>query len=296
MGGNALKDTRRISRDEIPATVSYISEMLQIPGLTSGYIRDNLMGSAGKQADSGDLDIAIDKERFSIHEINDVCRNVLGNDRVSSNTLKGGQIQTAWPISGDPECGLVQVDFIAGDPEFLKFTHWSPGKDVSPYKGVFISTLFGVLAKMAKDYELHNPYTDERIARVGLRYDLDKGFYRHWEVQKRPGQGVSPVDLHTWESKVGYWADKLDLGFKLPPHFTDLGYVTNPEDGLRLIYGAPVKPEEVTTFEDAWAKVRVCYPHRVEEAKERTIEALMRSGAKYDYTEEQLRNLPVWYD
>jgi hypothetical protein len=294
MGGNALTDTRRIKREEIPATVQYISEMLNMPGMTYSYIMDNLMGSAGKQTDSGDLDIAVDRARFNIHEITAKCQTLLQRNRVSTNTLKGGQIQTAWPICGEPKRGYVQVDFIAGDPEFLKFTHWSPGKDVSPYKGVFISTLFGVLAKMVKEYELHHPETGERIARVGLRYDLDKGFYRQWEVQRRPGQGVSPVDCYTWESKVGYWADKLNLGFKLPPHFNNMGYITNPEEGLRLIYGAPVKPEEVTTFEDAWAKVKECYPERVEEARERTIEALMRSGAKYDYTEEQLRNLPVW--
>jgi len=148
MGGNAFKqlDVRRIKRVDIDSTLRYVSQHLSGTGMTFEYMKENLMGSAGKQADSGDLDVAVDEDKFNkktLSTIAQATRSHLGDDiYANTKTLKGGQIQTAWPINGNPAEGYVQVDFIIGKLEWLKFSHWSPGKDNSPYKGVWISALF----------------------------------------------------------------------------------------------------------------------------------------------------------
>ena len=186
MGGNAFPNLQmvRVKREHVAPTVEFVVRSLAMPGFDLAYAMDSLMGSAGKQADSGDLDFALNNQAarfvgepdlpvFNLKAFVERARAVLPQGHVQTKTLKGGQFQTAFPVAGDPALGYVQVDFVAGNPKWLKFSHFSPGKDVSPYKGVMMSTMLGVLAKMRKDFELFEG--DERVARVGLRFDLEKG-------------------------------------------------------------------------------------------------------------------------
>jgi len=132
----------------------------------------------------------------------------------------------------------------------------------------------GVLAKIAKDYELYrnpktgeieqrpndyvfDPKTDERTARVGLNYDLEKGLKRSWMYQKRKGQGPSKSEPADWETNV-----KLPPGDHKPPYFSRLGYITTPEDVVRMLLGPGVKPEDIQTFESLWEQVKKAYYKR----------------------------------
>lgn len=275
MGGNAFTNVEltRIKREDIDSTLKFVATSLAMPGLTPSYLKENLMGSAGKQPDSGDLDIAIDEEKFVLGEISNACRSVLGDKFVKYGGLKGGQLNSAWPIAGNAENGYIQVDFIIGNPVWLKFSHRSPG-EASAYRGVYISTMLGVLAKMCKDYESFDPETGERIARVGLRFDLEKGLKRQWQMQKRKGQGISKVDPDYWETHVKMPVDEL------PPRFTRLGFVDDPQAVLDLLLPG-VSVDETDTFEKLWEKVKdhPKWVERVEEAKERFMEAVNRSSA-----------------
>lgn len=288
-GGNAFKNPqiadqmRRIKREEIPATIDYVSK---ITGLSKDYISNNLMGSAGKQADSGDLDIAMDREEFGsdiLKKIADKVRQNVGKDQVSTTTMKGGQIQTALPIEGDPEKGLIQVDFILGDPEWLKFSHWSPGEDRSKYKGVFISTALGVLAKMKKVWEYKDPETGERKARLGWAFDLENGLFLRPEAQKKPGQGLSKMDPEQWETWV--WTK---FGVK-PPRIPRLGYIRNPDDVVKILFGEDTERQHIETLEDLVEVVRKNMPNRFDEFTSRLKDALKRSSAIKD--KEKIDNL-----
>ena len=274
---------RRIKREEISGTVDYVSK---ITGISKDYITNNLMGSAGKQADSGDLDIAIDKEEFGsdiLKKIADKIRQSVGQDQISTATMKGGQIQTALPIEGDPQKGLIQVDFILGDPEWLKFSHWSPGLDRSKYKGVFISTALGVLAKMKKTWEYRDPETGERKARLGWMFNLEDGLYLSAQAQKKPGQGLNKMDPEKWETFV--WSK---FGVK-PPRIPRLGHITNPDDVVKILFGEDTERQHIETLEDLVEVVRKNMPDRFEEFTSRLKEALKRSSAIKD--KEMIDNL-----
>lgn len=294
MGGNAFPGLPmvRVRREDVASTVDHVVTVMNMPGFTREYAMDNLMGSAGKQADSGDLDFALNNKPprfvgepdlpvFSLKAFAERARVVLPQGHVQTKTLKGGQFQTAFPVAGDPTKGYVQVDFVAGTPEWLKFSHFSPGKDISPYKGVLLSTMLGVLAKMHKDFEVLDG--EDTIARVGLRYDLEKGLYRQWKMRKRDGQGMSVVT-----------ADEFETAVATSPRFMRLQHVTAPEEVLRLLFKKPVGLEEVNTFEKLVAKVREVFPERFEEAKGRFLEAFMRSAGKNDYTLEDVTDSGVW--
>ncbi len=297
MGGNAFPHLNlvRVKREDVLPTVKFVVDTLKVEGFTYEYAKAHLMGSAGKQADSGDLDFAMNNRRaalvgepvlpvFSLRDVAARARAVLPEGHVVTKTLRGGQFQTAFPVSGDHTRGYVQVDFVSGYPRWLMFSHFSPGLDVSPFKGVAVSTLMGVLAKLRKDFEaysdgsfavgensrgfyLNGPSEVERVARVGLHYDLEKGLYRKWQLQDRPGHGMRDVGADAFETHVPQ-----------SPRFTRVGYVTEPEAVLDMLFGTEVAVHEVNTFEKMVAMVRRTMPHRFEEAAERFTEAFQRSS------------------
>lgn len=299
MGGKAFPSPplRRIKRKEIETTLEYLVEVLSFPDLTMEYVMGNLMGSLGKQEDSGDIDIALnnrpclfvgqpDLPVFSLRQLAERAREVLGDQFVSTKTLKGGQIQTAFPISGNAENGRVQVDFISGNPAWLKFTHYSPGLDNSPFKGVFISTMLGVLAKMRPVFKLTEMRDREEVtvARVGYHYDLELGLYRRWARLKPKAKYLSEMDPDVFEALTPE-----------APRFARLGYVDDPEQTLEMVFGRPVSLEEVNTFERLVQLVKSHYTEEEQEqVRDRFCHALMRSGAKKSHTLEELLDLDVW--
>lgn len=299
MGGNAFHNVRRIHRTEIDETIKNIFFILELHnlGFDLDYMYENLMGSAKKQNDSGDLDIGVQKsplKPFStnkkcwpksvLNDIADRASEYLGNENVYHKGIRGGQLNLAWPIAGTPH-EKVQVDFIWGELDWLKFTHYSAGFDCSPYKGVFNSTLLAVIAKTYKEYEEFNE-TGLRVRRVGLKYDLEKGLHRVWERSKLRNQGhgkTTPDDFETHTPNS--------------PRFSRLGYVDDPETVLEILFKKPVSLDEVKTFESLWRLTQETFPHQISEIKERTVQALLKSSAVNNNDKNaklDLENLEVW--
>jgi len=306
-GGNAFKDPKvddlitRIKREDIDKTLHFVASTLKISGIDYDYLKTHMMGSAGKQADSGDLDIAVNAEdqyrpfmnkvvlafpKTMLNNIAAITKQKLGDQYVVTSGLPSGQINTAWPIAGDINNGLVQIDFIHGDADWLKFSHWSPG-DISPYKGVWISTMLGVLAKLKKIYQypvkVNNPL--ERKARLGWTYDLEKGLNLSAQAQKKEGMGMSKMDPDDWESYVGRkWPESN------PPRIPRVGYVKNPDDVVRILLGDDVTPNHIRTFEDMWNVIKQksldgdgTIPYSSNDIKQRFGEALVRSSTGKDF-------------
>jgi hypothetical protein len=143
---------------------------------------------------------------------------------------------------------------------------------------------------MQKEYEKHdptqvNPNTGKimRTHRVGLKYDLEKGIYRDWEIQKRRGQGMSSVDPDEFETRTPD-----------APRLARIGYVDNPEDAVRLLLGPDIQPKDIDTFEKLWTVVKKKYSSNIEDIKERFIDALMRSSSSKEFSRDQLEQLPIW--
>lgn len=309
MGGNAFPNLNvsRVNREDIKATLNDVATRMNFPGVTLEYLESNLLGSAGKQATSGDLDVAFnnkvarfvgeeDLPVFDLRAMAKRCREVLPEGHVNTRTLNSDFFNTAWPVAGDFSKGLVQVDFMSGDPRWLKFSHYSPGLDRSEFKGVALSTMWGVLAKMHKDFEMFedgsynfgdqpfNPADNRlRTARVGLAYNLEKGLMRKWEVCLRKNQGVATVSREVFETRV-----------KEAPRFPDLGYMTDPDAVLSLLYGHHTVEADVTTFEEAVARLKTYRPECFKEARERFLEAFARSSGANGHNMEETANHPVW--
>ena len=299
MGGNAFKQLElvRVHREDVPATVAHVVNTLNLDGFTHDYAMNALMGSTGKKETSGDMDFCMntrpahfvgecDRPVFDKHKVLKRVREVLPMERVNTQTLKMGNLMTAFPVAGDESKGLLQVDFVFGDFDLLQFTHYSPG-DESEFKGVFVSQSFGILAKMLhKYYEEFDPSTGERIARVGLHLSLEEGLYCRWESRRRPGMGCSKTT-----------ADEFETRFPEAPRFPRIGYVSDPDTILKVIFGRDdVTHEQLNTFEKIVKYVRENLPDRYGEFWERFMESAGGSSiAKQNgYEPLDIACHPVW--
>jgi len=299
MGGNAFKrlELVRVHRDDVPATVVHVVDVLDLDGFTYEYAMGALMGSTCKKASSGDIDFCMntyearfvgDAERpvFNKHAVLSRVREVLSEERVNTQTLKMGNLMTAFPVVGDEASGLVQVDFVFGHFDLLQFTHYSPGEE-SEFRGVFVSQSLGILAKMLhKYYDKYDPETGERVGRVGLHLNLEQGLYCRWESRRRQGMGCSMTT-----------ADEFETRFADCPRFPRIGYITDPDTILQVIFGRDdVTHEQINTFEKIVEYVRTNLHDRYGEFWERFMQSAGGSSiAKQNgYDPFDIAVHPIW--
>lgn len=171
-GGNAFKDaagsilTQRINRKDVLPTVQWLEKVTELE------LTDYMLGTTGKNATSGDLDIAIDANKVDKNEF---------AERLSKYIIKQGGNPKDWvkksgisvhfktPILGKEENGFVQADFMFGEPEWMKFS-MKGEEEGSNYKGSHRHILLASIAKakgMKWSFQngLINRETNEVIAR-----------------------------------------------------------------------------------------------------------------------------------
>ena len=172
MSGNVFKSpdgtalTTKIKREEIPATLTNLERILREVGIEEIAT----IGSAGKKAESGDLDIAIgpvlamddDERQLYKQNLKTQLQAAVGQQNVS---LVGDNIHVRFPISGresegDKDPDHVQIDLmLSQDPSN---TAWLMAGTGEGLKGVFRNLLLAFIAKVrsvqtGKTYTLKYP-------------------------------------------------------------------------------------------------------------------------------------------
>lgn len=151
MGGNVFKDlvtgeslTKRINRIDVAATLKTIENITKL------NLMDNMLGSTGVAETSGDLDVAVDSNAITKEQLTDILTKWVKykwpDDPVKTWVAKTGiSVHFRAPIRGFPELGYVQVDFMFGDPNWLK---WSLRGETTPgFAGRHRHILLSNLAK-----------------------------------------------------------------------------------------------------------------------------------------------------
>lgn len=148
-GGNVFKDaqgqpaTRRIEKKDVPATIKWIESVLGIP-----FEESRWLGSTGKAATSGDLDLAVDQDKHSKEQIASALTQFVRQQGQNPDewVKKGAEVHLKTPIAGDPRRGFVQTDFMFfSDVDWGTF-YYAGGLD-SEYKGMFRNVLMSSIAK-----------------------------------------------------------------------------------------------------------------------------------------------------
>lgn len=148
-GGNVFKDaegnprTQRIDLADIKPTVAWLEKITGLP------LQDNMLGSTGLKASSGDLDLAVDASQVDKEEFFQKLSGMIqqrGAEPKDWVRKSGTAVHLLTPISGRPDTGFVQTDFMfMPKPEFSKFIlRQDPDSD---YKGATRNVLINSIAK-----------------------------------------------------------------------------------------------------------------------------------------------------
>jgi len=211
-GGNVFKDasgqvtTTRINKADIAPTIQWLETITGLP------LVDNTLGSVGKKATSGDLDIAVDQKAIGKDQLYSRLlawlqkQGIPQNELINTSKFKGGwldktgiSVHFKTPIIGNVQRGFVQTDFMFGDDiEQMKFGLHSAG-DASKYSGADRNLLMSSIAKSQGD----------------LKYSWQKGLMNRQTEQvltTNPdaiaaallGQGATRQDLDSVESIMSW--------------------------------------------------------------------------------------------
>lgn len=142
--GGAMPGVGAIHTDEIRPTLAPLEKELGID------LMNNTLGSVGKREFSGDIDVALQIDTDKIPEF--VERLKKSNQIL--DIAKSSVIMTKVKIAnfdkskedGRPRTGYVQVDFMPGDPDWLKTYYHSPNEKDSQYKGVYRNIMIASIA------------------------------------------------------------------------------------------------------------------------------------------------------
>jgi hypothetical protein len=148
-GGNVFKDaegqplTGRINQSDVPATVAWIEQLtgLQFP-------REHWLGSTGKAATSGDMDLAVDANQVSKEQLAATLTQWIVSHKLppAEWIKKGGEVHLRTPIQGRPELGYVQTDFMFFPNLDWGTFYYNQGAG-SAYKGMNRAVLMSSIAK-----------------------------------------------------------------------------------------------------------------------------------------------------
>ena len=191
-----------IHRDEIEATLKPLSNALGVDLVSQA------LGSVGKKQFSGDIDVAIKIPPEKIDEFGEMLKNhplILYYAKTSVYITKI-KIQNYDPNRemfdpktkkslGVPEgrTGFVQLDFMPGDPKWMKTYYHSPHEEDSKYKGVYRNIMIASIAG-----RLNVAASDEKTE-DGRPMDMERWMWssnglvrvRRTPVPKKNGEGYT---------------------------------------------------------------------------------------------------------
>lgn len=240
----------RIKKEQIPSTLDFLSTISHIP------VTDfHLLGSTGKQKTSGDIDIAIDINKYdpqsTCETISHICKTIVYNN--------GNKIGSCLiPIEGDERNGMVQVDLMfIKNVEWAKFAYFSAG-DKSKYKGVYRTCLLMGLAAEFEDVNItsfyySDPEAQELIFRCGLTFSLNDGL--HTICQYRPTYKNNPNRYQKRMITIPFEEAKL----KFPQEMERIDKpisTLDPTEALQLLFKRwDINPERVETYEQLYSLI-----------------------------------------
>ena len=142
--GGAMPGVGPIHISEIEPTLNELEKSLGID------LKNNVLGSVGKKEFSGDIDVALQIETDAIPEF----IQKLEKSSLVLDIAKSSVIMTKVKIvdydgektTSKPRTGYVQLDFMPGDPGWLKTYYHSPSEKESKYKGVFRNIMIATIA------------------------------------------------------------------------------------------------------------------------------------------------------
>jgi hypothetical protein len=142
--GGAMPGVGAIHIDEINPTLTALETSIGVD------LMNNVLGSVGKRQFSGDIDVALQIQPEELPAfIEELKKNPLVLDIAKTSVIMTKVKIMDFDESksdGRPRTGFVQVDFMPGDPGWMKTYYHSPSETESKYKGVYRNIMIATLA------------------------------------------------------------------------------------------------------------------------------------------------------
>jgi hypothetical protein len=202
-GGNVFKDAKgqpltvRISRENVVPTVQWLEQ------LTGLNLQDNMLGTTGRAATSGDLDLGVDATKIS----KDVLIKQLLRRGVKDTDIRksGDAVHLKTPILGDANNGYVQTDFMFSENPAWQHFALTGGAEGSQFKGMHRHVLLSSIAKAQNMKWSPKSGLLDRTTNEVISTDPKE------VAVKLLGLGHTPKDLATVESVVKAIKDRPDF-------------------------------------------------------------------------------------
>jgi len=151
--------------DEIEPTLAKLEKQLGVD------LKNNVLGSVGKKEFSGDIDIALQVEPEDIPDFIEKLKSIPGVEEVTKSSVIMSKVPIEnydqdKEVQGKTRTGFVQVDFMPGDPGWLKTYYHAPSERESKYKGVFRNIMISSIALFLDKEESEEKIDDGRPLEV----------------------------------------------------------------------------------------------------------------------------------
>ena len=212
--------------DEIASTLQSLEKVLGID------LMNNVLGSVGKKQFSGDIDVALNIPAADIPTFVEKLKTIpeiieVTKSSVIMTKVKIQNYDDSKEIEGKDRTGFVQVDFMPGDPDWMKVYYHSPhekgmdaeGDRSSKYKGMHRNIMIASIAGVYNRENSGNELPDGRYEKTEM-YMLSPrdGLVRvtRTPVPRKDGNGFTAKNKNTiiggpWLSNEAI-ADVLNLG------------------------------------------------------------------------------------
>lgn len=276
-GGQMAKTTEGklslvdVPRSKVEQTIQALSEITGIP------LHDlHVVGSAGKQESSGDIDVVVDATHYNIEKIHAVIKHAImgmiedqapGQIKVKEHNIahvqkgKAGfhMASYAFPVAGDVNNGFVQLDLIpTRNPDWLKFSMGSAGER-SAYKGAIRNILLGCAAGTLYDPTIDKFVEHEKhghMLKIRRQFDIKKGLHRVFQMRKKSREGgyKKALDDAIADEIIGVYPEMQD--FNMDQHV-----ITDPNKAVQVIFNdSGLSTKNVETAEQVIGLIRSRFP------------------------------------
>jgi hypothetical protein len=247
-GGKATEKlgTKRATKEDIDAALKFVSRCTNVGVET---LRERLLGSTrltagGAQADSGDIDIAINDGEVNREHVVKLMTKATGN---APHVTGGSTYSFAVPTIGDKK---VQVDLMfVPDVEWAKFSHHS-AEDSKHKSGVRNELLHSALKfsmESGKDVRIKDEAGND-IARASRAYKLDQGVERIFKVapKRKDGKGRVKSVVQATPDEVQQVLDDIGDRSKFSH---DADTIRDPAKFGKLLFGVDVGFKDMRSTE-----------------------------------------------
>jgi len=271
--GGAMPGVGAIHIDEIEPTLKLLQSKLGID------LENNVLGSVGKREYSGDIDVALNVPAEDIPAFVEKLKAMpevleLAKSSVIMTKIKIEKFDKS-KSDGRPRTGFVQVDFMPGDPGWLKTYYHSPSETESKYKGVYRNIMISSIAAVYQRKDSDEKIDDGRsVASERWMWSPTDGLIRirRTPVPKKSGEGYTKKNNN----------EKLVDPIKDPK-------------GIAKALGLD-GPKDLNSFETLWNAVKKKYPADVVELIRKGFEnnkVIIDAGIPPELNEEFNRTLEL---